>query len=237
MYEQDINLIIYSNLINSSLILVMGTLFAYLDNSINSKSIYKQITFNNKPRRIYSFNTQMSYAPRALLSFVKFGLSSLVINRIIGYLWPSWEHINLPWYYSILRIWISLEFIIFNFYWCHRLLHIEPLYRLFHKQHHEKRSPFVFIGFDLSYIEGILFFVIPSSFIAVITFMPCYELAFIASFITFNVLISHSGRNIKYISNNSLHDSHHWFFTYNYGTGGSRWDKFFGTYKYLVPEN
>lgn len=58
------------------------------------------------------------------------------------------------------------------FYWFHRLMHWEPLYRWIHKTHHESRDPTPFTTFHFHPVEAVLEAIAGKSIVIVFILMP-----------------------------------------------------------------
>jgi sterol desaturase/sphingolipid hydroxylase (fatty acid hydroxylase superfamily) len=111
----------------------------------------------------------------------------------------------------------------FHFYWQHRVMHSERLYR-FHKVHHESRNPNVFSGLSFHPLESSIYFsamLLP--FAAPIPFWAhrLLRLGLIAA-----PLPGHIGHGPEVAD---WHFVHHKTTNFNFG-GTPLWDVLFGTY-------
>lgn len=112
-------------------------------------------------------------------------------------------------------------------YITHRILHIPPIYKMFHKKHHKITKP---VGFSSLY--STVFEVYFNNIIPI--FLPLYfiyahpitvKIWLIMAVVNTNI-VAHSG----FEKMGDYHDKHHEHFNYNYGTDVFM-DKLMGTYK------
>lgn len=112
---------------------------------------------------------------------------------------------------------ISLIVLDVWFYYAHRLMHYPPLYRLFHKQHHEFIKPYSWTGLYCSIAELFLVNLFSVTIGPLIVGMTGWNLvAWIVTISVLTVLSHHSGFNVPFFSDGK-HDIHHLQFNYNYG--------------------
>jgi len=152
--------------------------------------------------------------------------------------WKGWTitPVELSWWSFPLFFVISLVLHDAWFYFGHRLLHWQPMYR-FHALHHKSVAPTVWSN-DSS---GVVDTFIEHSFYLVIWFiLPVPALAIFALrlFDQISGMIGHSGfeffasptarRPWPFICT-TFHDLHHSKFNYNYGNIFSIWDRMLGT--------
>ena len=113
------------------------------------------------------------------------------------------------------------------FFFCsHRLLHVQPLYSLVHKQHHEYKAPIALAAIyahPLEALVGNTFAVMGPAFLVGFHAYTWYWGICLGFFSTQS---SHSGYNID----GRFHDIHHEFTTFNYGSIGLL-DYLLGTFK------
>ena len=133
--------------------------------------------------------------------------------------------------FLIWPIWFSM-----HFYFVHRLLHYQPLYRLIHSIHHKNVNPGPWSGLSMHPIEHILyfsavliFFVIPSSAHHVVFGLIVSGLGPAIGHLGFDRVIIKNNNQI--ITENYFHYLHHKYFDINYGTGDRLvpLDEWFGT--------
>lgn len=134
-----------------------------------------------------------------------------------------------------------LYFFLFDtwFYWLHRAMHKEPMYKWVHKIHHFSTSPNVLTTLSVNPLESL----INGGFVPLfLTLFTVHEQA-MALITPTNIIMGlyvHSGyeffprwwnRNwaTKWFITATFHDQHHKFFTVNYGGYTTIWDRLCGT--------
>lgn len=132
-------------------------------------------------------------------------------------------------FFLLIPIWES-----FYFYWIHRLLHSNWLYR-FHALHHRNTDIGPWSGLSMHPVEHVLYFgtviihfVVPSHPVHLICHLMFYALYAVTTH------TGHEGLWLKGAKRlhlgNFHHQMHHRYFEVNYGTLEIPWDKFFGTF-------
>lgn len=131
--------------------------------------------------------------------------------------------------FFLIPIWES-----FYFYWIHRLLHTEWLYR-FHALHHRNTDIGPWSGLSMHPIEhmfyfgtALIHFVAPTHPVHLICHLMFYGLYAITTHTGFEG-VWRSGRKRLHLGN-FHHQMHHRYFEVNYGTLEVPWDKLFGTF-------
>ena len=113
-----------------------------------------------------------------------------------------------------------------QFYFYHRLLHTDFLFKNVHKMHHEFVTP---IGISGQYVHPIEFIILSiqiSSATLILQMHPMLSICWII-FVNLVNVVSHSGFTVYFYSN-LYHDTHHRLFKYNFGS--AQWiDDLFGT--------
>ena len=100
------------------------------------------------------------------------------------------------------------------FYTTHKILHLPPLYKLFHKKHHELKAPIGISALYMTITDMYFANIIPLYLPMVLLSSHQYTLIIWMIIININtVIVSHGG--IKYIS--EFHDNHHKYFNVNFG--------------------
>lgn len=140
---------------------------------------------------------------------------------------------------------IALEYLLYwfyfdaYFYWAHRLIHVEPLYRWIHRTHHLSTKPNFLTALSNNPIEpaitglGVpLFFVLFT--VHETTRLMVMPTALIMGFYThvgYELMPKWWTRNpvTKWIVTATFHDQHHKYFTGNYGAYMTIWDRLLGT--------
>lgn len=145
---------------------------------------------------------------------------------------------NPIWFFAVfflVPVWES-----FYFYWIHRLLHTNALYR-FHALHHRNTDVGPWSGLSMHPIEHLLYFgtvlihfVVPTSPVHMIFHLMFYALLAVTSHTGFEGLWF---RNRKRLHLGMFHHQmHHRYFECNYGNLDVPWDKLFGSFHDGTPE-
>jgi Delta7-sterol 5-desaturase len=125
------------------------------------------------------------------------------------------------------------------FYWTHRLMHHQRLFRLFHRTHHLSTSPTPWAAYAFSVPEALVQAGIGPLIVFTIPTHPLAFTAFMAWQVTFNVL-GHCGYEIfpgwflrtpagAVLNSVTHHALHHERFSANYSLYFNVWDRLFGT--------
>ncbi|MET0251454.1 MAG: sterol desaturase family protein [Novosphingobium sp.] len=137
-------------------------------------------------------------------------------------------------------------FLLFDtwFYWLHRGMHKEPIYKWVHKIHHKSTSPNLLTTFSESPLESLVnggF--LPVFLTASALLVGGLHQATVVLVIPFNILMGlyvHSGHEFlprwwnktwatKWFITTTFHDQHHKYFNYNFGGYTQIWDYAMGT--------
>ena len=132
-------------------------------------------------------------------------------------------------FFFLIPVWES-----FYFYWIHRLLHTNVLYR-FHALHHRNTDVGPWSGLSMHPVEHVMYFgtvlihlVLPSSPVHVIFHLMFYALLAVTTHTGFEGLWF---RNKKRVHLGMFHHQiHHRYFEVNYGNLDVPWDKLFGSF-------
>lgn len=132
-------------------------------------------------------------------------------------------------FFFLIPVWES-----FYFYWIHRLLHTNLLYR-FHALHHRNTDVGPWSGLSMHPIEHVLYFgtvlihmVLPSSPVHVIFHLMFYALLAVTTHTGFEGVWFRNKRRVKL--GTFHHQIHHRYFEVNYGNLEVPWDKLFGSF-------
>ena len=128
----------------------------------------------------------------------------------------------------------------FYFYWIHRLLHTNALYR-FHALHHRNTDVGPWSGLSMHPVEHVLYFgtvlihfVVPTSPVHMIFHLMFYALTAVTTHTGFEALWF---RNRKRLNLGMFHHQiHHRYFECNYGNLDVPWDRLFGSFHDGTPE-
>ena len=128
----------------------------------------------------------------------------------------------------------------FHFYWQHRLLHVEPLYRWFHSWHHKNSNTGPWSGHAMHplehailYSDLAIYFLVASHPIHVIFNAMLHTVAGPTSHCGYHTV--RIGRFIRLQIGDFMHQLHHRFCDCNYGSYETPWDKVFGSFHDGTP--
>ena len=132
-------------------------------------------------------------------------------------------------FFFLVPVWDS-----FYFYWIHRLLHTDMLYR-FHALHHRNTDIGPWSGLSMHPVEHVMYFgtvlihlVLPSSPVHVIFHLMFYALFAITTHTGFEGLWFRGKKRMQL--GTFHHQIHHRYFEVNYGNLDVPWDKLFGSW-------
>jgi Delta7-sterol 5-desaturase len=217
--------IIYGGLI--TIYFVVGVLVSFTNRRVvAARKIQKKTT----PGDLVVRDMLQSIFSLAHISlFVALGLSM----RASGYGVQAW-HPN----FGTIAVSLILSLILFDtwFYWGHRLLHTQLLYRIAHRWHHAVTTPTVWSNNSDTFLDNLI---LQSYWMVAPLVFPAPSVAFVIHkiFDQISGLIGHSG----YEYNAAMarfpspllavthHDQHHRFFKYNFATHFVVWDRLMGT--------
>ncbi len=122
----------------------------------------------------------------------------------------------------------------FHFYWIHRWLHWQPLYRIAHSVHHRNINVGPWSGISMHSIEHLIYF----SLVLLWWVVPADPIIIIATgfFVGLGPAFSHSGFSQVRFGKYTLpagtyhHQLHHRYFEVNYGNPRAPIDALFGTW-------
>ena len=179
----------------------------------------------------------------------KYSMSTVVIFSLVGFCIYTAEQAGFTqiypnlndrsWGYFVLSLAVMIAFHDFYFYWTHRWMHHQAIFKYVHRVHHLSTNPSPWAAYSFHPIEA---FVQTGVFLIIVFTLPTHGLAlfiFLTYMIVRNVL-GHVGfefypkgflRNRLFNWNTSTthHSMHHQFFNCNYGLYFTWWDDLFGT--------
>ena len=176
---------------------------------------------------------QSTFSLAQISFFLALGLSMQAAN--LGF--QHWE----PSLWTTVLCLIS-SLILFDtwFYWGHRLLHTQPLYRMAHQWHHAVTTPTVWSNNSDTFLDNL---VLQSYWMVAPLVLPAPSVVFLVHKIYDQVsgMIGHSGYEYSATTARfpspllavTHHDQHHCYFKYNFATHFVVWDRVMHT---LHPE-
>jgi len=129
----------------------------------------------------------------------------------------------------------------FHFYWFHRAIHVQPLFRWVHSWHHKNVNTGPWSGHAMHPVEHIGLY----SDIAIYFLVASHPIHMIFNTMlhTINGPVSHCGFDKIKVTDkvgvqvgDFMHQLHHRYFDCNYGTYETPWDKIFGSFHDGTPE-
>ena len=156
-----------------------------------------------------------------------------------GHGWITYNNAPAAWWVILLEF--AVYFVLFDtwFYWFHRLMHKEPIYRLVHKWHHYSTAPTLLTTISVSPLESLINGGFLPLFTAAVT-LHKESMMFIGPTAALMGFYLHSGYEFlprwwnkswatKWFITATFHDQHHKYFSYNYGGYTTLWDRLCGT--------
>lgn len=186
--------------------------------------------------RMFSFNSQVldnMFWTLASGVTVWSGFEVLFWWLIANGMVPATTFEQMPiWFVAVfflIPVWES-----FYFYWIHRLLHSNALYR-FHALHHRNTDVGPWSGLSMHPVEHVMFF----GTVLIHLVLPAHPVHLIFHLMYYAVfaVTTHTGfegvwvRSVKRLSLGTFHHQiHHRYFEVNYGSLDVPWDKLFGSF-------
>lgn len=128
-----------------------------------------------------------------------------------------------------------------HFYFIHRAMHWDPVYKHIHSVHHRNINPGPWSGLSMHPVEvmmyfstTLIFFVIPAHPVHLIWLMSWQLLGAPSSHAGYNAICT-KGRE-RLVVGDFFHQLHHKYFKCNYGGAEVPWDKWLGTYLDGTPD-
>jgi sterol desaturase/sphingolipid hydroxylase (fatty acid hydroxylase superfamily) len=174
---------------------------------------------------------------------INLGVSGFVIGGLTRFLqhhgWIVFNKAPTSWW--VIGLEYAFYFFAFDtyFYWFHRLMHIEPIYRWVHKIHHYSISPNPLTTLSVSPLESL----INGGFVPLFTALFMVHEPTMALIAPTNIIMGiyvHAGFEFfprwwnkswatKWFITTTFHDQHHRYFGFNYGGYTTIWDRICGT--------
>lgn len=184
-----------------------------------------------------------TYRNEVLFALFNVAFSGLFIGGLTSFLNArGWTVINKsPAHWWVVAGEYALFFFAFDtwFYWCHRLMHKEPIYRWVHKIHHRSTSPNLLTTLSVSPLESLVNGGFTPLFTAVIV-VHSSSLMLMTLTTGLMGLYVHAGHEFlprwwtkswatKWFITSTFHDQHHKYFNWNFGGFTTIWDYICGT--------
>ena len=195
-----------------------------------------------KIQKLYTSKNAMTYE-------LKYSFFTILIHSMVGMLIPFFYHKGYTliyldisvygWLYFPLSIVIMILMHDAYFYWTHRLMHLEGIFKIVHRVHHRSINPSPWAAFSTHPIES---FIASLIFPIIVFGIPTHWLAlsiFILYMIFMNVM-GHAGFEFfshsflrswvgRLITTATHHNYHHKYFKGNYGIYFNFWDRLMKT--------
>ncbi len=170
-------------------------------------------------------------------------VTTLVLGALTAKLqslgWISFHHGQTSWWRVGVEYAAYFFFFDTYFYWVHRLIHIEPMYRWIHKLHHLTLTPNVLTPLSMSPIEALLEGLVVPIFVTLLSIHDATMALITPTAIIMGVYV-HSGHEFmprwwnkswatKWFITATFHDQHHRYFVGNFGGYTTIWDRICGT--------
>lgn len=182
-------------------------------------------------------------------AFINLAVSAVLIGGLTKFLKATGAiHFNgAPAGWPVVALEFTLYFFAFDcyFYWLHRLMHIEPIYRWVHKVHHGSISPNPLTTLSVHPFESLINGAFVPLFTAVLTVHDTSMLVIGPCNVLMGLYV-HSGYEFlprwwnktwltKWFITTTFHDQHHRYFKGNYGGYTTIWDHICDTVRPNYP--
>ena len=177
----------------------------------------------------------------ALLAALIFALNGFCISILMGQGWTLvyTEVAEYGWLYGVFSLVAAIILHDAYFFWTHRMMHHPRLFDLFHRLHHESKSPSPWAAYAFAPLEAVVQTMFLTLLIFVLPLHPVVIYLFMFHMIARNV-IGHSGfelfprgtpahRVFGILTTTTHHDLHHSSKGVNYGLYFVWWDRLAGT--------
>eukprot|EP00800_Vazella_pourtalesii_P022882 TRINITY_DN9082_c0_g1_i1.p1 TRINITY_DN9082_c0_g1~~TRINITY_DN9082_c0_g1_i1.p1 ORF type:complete len:281 (-),score=35.50 TRINITY_DN9082_c0_g1_i1:212-1054(-) len=219
-FQDDFFLITFGSFgVTATFFIVLGFFFTLVD--IWGPSILTQYKVQE------SKNVPISYAD--LIKLVKLDFINLmIISPCFSYLgshlliWRGMQVLpeELPTFQRfVINTILLLVLQDFLFYYLHRLFHYPPLYRAWHKKHHEFTAPVAIASVYAHPVEHVFVNLLSVWLPILIVGVHCAEYWLWFGIVITGTFINHSGYHLPFVPiSPEHHDFHHLVFTENFGT-------------------
>jgi sterol desaturase/sphingolipid hydroxylase (fatty acid hydroxylase superfamily) len=220
-------LALYAAVIAMIVIAMAGTglFFEIMNRRHPERKVQKHRVNTNKWR-------ELAYAPGSI------AMLSLCAAGGIFAQWQGWALTPLPltWWSVPLTLGISVLLYDAWFYWVHRLLHTQLMFR-FHALHHTSVSPTVWTNHHETLVESFLnqfyffliVFLLPIPWQLLVVQKIYDQISGMLGHAGYEHFASPLGRSPWPLASTVFHDQHHGYFRFNYAHTFSFWDRLMGT--------
>jgi sterol desaturase/sphingolipid hydroxylase (fatty acid hydroxylase superfamily) len=184
-----------------------------------------------------------TFRNEAVIAVITLGFSGVVLGSLSKYLTAHGyiRMIDAPAAWWVVLLEYALYFFLFDtwFYWLHRLMHKEPIYRWVHKLHHKSTSPNLLTTVSETPFEAFINGGFVPLFLSIIPVHGATAALILPTNIIMGLYV-HSGYEFfprwwnrtwatKWFITATFHDQHHRYFTGNFGGYTTIWDRICGT--------
>jgi len=191
-----------------------------------------------RPTRL-GIQREIRLSVQAILIFAIMGTGLFELYKA-GLTSIYWDTFAYPLYYIPISFFLCLVLHDTMFYWTHRFMHWQPVFRYFHSGHHRSVSPSPWAIFAFQPLEAILQF---ACLMLIVIFLPLKPIVLLA-YLSYDSMINIAGHTgfemiprwmsrhwmFKGFNNVTHHDNHHTNMRYNYGAFFNVWDRWMGTF-------
>jgi sterol desaturase/sphingolipid hydroxylase (fatty acid hydroxylase superfamily) len=178
----------------------------------------------------------------SVLSIFIFSVMATMLVEMYKLGWTSiyWRFRDWPLWYFPVSVFLCMVAHDTFFYWSHRFMHWQPVFKYFHAGHHKSISPTPWALYAFQPAEAALQFV---GIWLIVIFIPLHPLALLLFFWHDGEVnaAGHTGYEVvpKWVSGHWLyrgfntvrhHDAHHTNMRVNYGSFFNVWDRWMGTF-------
>ena len=217
--------------------LIAGPAFLIFYVFLRKKISYRKIQQAFPKRQDYWREIFFSTLSIVIFSFPP--LFMLYSNNIRSYTTYYTEISEHGWAYALLAFPLMLLMHDSYFYWAHRLMHHQKLFKLFHLVHHKSLNPSPWAAYSFHPLEAIVESLIFVIFLFTIPVHTIHLMLFFIFSLVYNVY-GHLGFELypkgfnrhwigKWLNTSVAHNMHHKFFKGNYGLYFMFWDRLMGT--------
>lgn len=220
LFPDDFTIITFGSLGTTiSIFIVFGLLFTLLDvwgpGALTQYKIQSSKNVPLSPADLYKLLKQ-----DFINIFIVSPFFSLVASRLLIWRGMTTAPEDMPTFQRfLLDITLILLMQDVLFYYLHRLFHYPPLYRAYHKRHHEFTSPVAIAAVYAHPVEHVCVNLLSVWLPTFILGVHCAEYWLWFAIVIIGTFINHSGYHLPFIPiSPEHHDFHHLVFTENFGT-------------------